>query len=55
MLMNSITKMINYMDIKKDTGAASCNIRYFDDKNKLWNAGGRFTWYGDRKYYSQRR
>ncbi|WP_256715930.1 glycosyltransferase [Paenibacillus odorifer] len=55
MLMNSITKMINYMDIKKDTGAASCNIRYFDDKNKLWNAGGRFTWYGDRKYYSQKK
>lgn len=34
--------------------AATCDIRYYDDKDALWNAGGSFTWYGDRKYFEQR-
>jgi hypothetical protein len=50
---NAITTMVNYMDNNVDTGALSCNIRYFSDRTKLWNAGGDFTWYGDRKYIKQ--
>lgn len=35
--------------------AITCDIRYFYDKNLLWNAGGKFTFYGERKYYSQKK
>ena len=38
---------------EKNTDALTCDIRYYDDKNVLWNAGGKFKWYGDRKYFSQ--
>lgn len=34
--------------------AVTCDIRYFYDPECLWNAGGKFTFYGDRKYYSQK-
>lgn len=34
--------------------ALTCEIRKYYEKDKLWNAGGRFTFYGDRKYYSDR-
>lgn len=40
---------------KKRTVALTCDIRNYYDKSKLWNAGGKFTIYGDRKYYSQKR
>lgn len=50
---NAISNMIRYIDENKNVGLLSCDIRYYDNKNKLWNAGGKFTWYGDRKYYSQ--
>lgn len=33
--------------------AITCDIRYYFDKKTLWNAGGSFRWYGDRKYFSQ--
>ena len=33
--------------------AVTCDIRYYADKNSLWNAGGVFTWYGDRRYFKQ--
>lgn len=35
--------------------AISCDIRNYYKKNTLWNAGGKFTFYGDRKYYSQKK
>lgn len=50
----AITNMIDYMNQNKEVGAASCYINFYSDKAKLWNAGGYFTWYGDRKYYSQK-
>lgn len=52
---NSISNMIRYLDDNKKTGALSCNIRLYSDKKMLWNAGGKFTWYGDRKYYTQKK
>ena len=51
---NAISNMINYMNKNKNTGAISCDIRYYSQPDKLWNAGGYFSWYGDRKYYKQR-
>jgi GT2 family glycosyltransferase len=50
----AISKMVSYMDKNQNVGVVSCDIRLYKDKEKLWNAGGYFTWYGDRKYYKQR-
>lgn len=50
---NTILSMLNTIK-KKKCVALTCDIRYYYDKNKLWNAGGKFTWYGDRKYFSQK-
>lgn len=50
----SISRMVSYMNNNPDVGVASCDIRLYSNRDKLWNAGGYFTWYGDRKYYSQR-
>lgn len=52
---NAITNMVNYLTNHNDVGVVSCNIRHYGDHLKLWNAGGKFTWYGDRKYISQKR
>ncbi len=49
----SISKLVSYMDKNPEVGAVSCDIRFYSDRTKLWNAGGYFTWYGDRKYFSQ--
>ncbi len=49
----SISRMVSYMNNNPDVGVASCDIRLYSNRDKLWNAGGYFTWYGDRKYYSQ--
>lgn len=50
---NAITKMLEYMKSNSSVGAVSCDIRLYSDRNILWNAGGYFTWYGDRKYFTQ--
>lgn len=50
---NSITNMVNYMEQNLNTGVVSCDIRLYSQPDKLWNAGGYFTWYGDRKYFKQ--
>jgi len=52
---NSIANMLNYMNKNKEIGALSCDIRNYYKKNKLWSAGGEFTWYGERKYFSQKK
>ncbi len=49
----SISRMVSYMNNNPEVGVASCDIRLYSNRDKLWNAGGYFTWYGDRKYYSQ--
>lgn len=50
---NAISKMIECMEQNKSIGVLSCNIRLYSNKDKLWNAGGIFKWYGDRKYFRQ--
>lgn len=51
---NVISEMFDYMEQHNDVDALTCRINYYDTANKLWNAGGKFTWYGDRKYYSEK-
>ena len=50
---NTIHSMYTFL-LKKNCISVTCDIRYYYDRSKLWNAGGRFTWYKDRKYYPQR-
>lgn len=49
---NFIDKMYETMQ-SADLTAVTCDIRYYSDKELLWNDGGKFTWYGDRKYIKQ--
>ncbi|MCI8819850.1 MAG: glycosyltransferase family 2 protein [Clostridia bacterium] len=51
---NSIKNMLEAMGRYKPT-ALTCDIRYNYDRSVLWNAGGNFKWYGDRKYFSQKK
>lgn len=48
----SIDLLVHFMDSNPNIGVASTDIRLYDSPKKLWNAGGYFTIYGDRKYYS---
>ncbi|MGS0972995.1 MAG: glycosyltransferase [Candidatus Izemoplasmataceae bacterium] len=50
---NSISRMINYMNSHSDVGVVSCDIRLYSYKEKLWHAGGYFTWYGNKRYFKQ--
>lgn len=38
-----------------DYVAVTCDIRMYFDKSRLWNAGGMFTWYNDRRYIPQKK
>lgn len=49
---NFIDKMYETME-RENLTAVTCDIRYYSDKKILWNDGGKFTWYGDRKYIKQ--
>ncbi|MBW4084532.1 glycosyltransferase [Paenibacillus sp. S150] len=51
---NAIDNMLDFMDENINISAVTCDIRFYDDREKLWNAGGRLKWYGDRKYYTQK-
>lgn len=51
---NSISHMMNTFS-QQNPIALTCDIRYNYDRQKLWNAGGKFKWYGDRKYFSQKK
>lgn len=39
----------------QDIVAVTCDIRYHYDRKLLWNAGGKFNWYQDRTYYTQKK
>ena len=50
----TIEHMLNTIKQSKNI-ALTCDIRYESERHKLWNAGGKIKWYGDRKYFSQRK
>jgi hypothetical protein len=52
---NALLTMVKTMDEHHDIAALSCDIRYYQNPNQLWRAGGKFAWYGDRKYYQQQK
>lgn len=47
-----LEKMVNTLNENLSCGYASCLINYYSQRSKLWSGGGKFTVYGDRKYYS---
>jgi len=51
-LQGTIEHMVETIE-KRQITAVTCDIRSYYDRNQLWNAGGYFTFYGDRRYYSQ--
>ncbi|EGP4821083.1 TPA: glycosyltransferase family 2 protein [Enterococcus faecium] len=51
---NALTNMTVVFDKNPKVMVATCNIRYYSNPDKLWNAGGKFTFYGDRKYFSSK-
>lgn len=50
----ALSNMVHYMDEHREIGFCSCNIKHYDSR-KLWNAGGKLTWYGERKYHSEKK
>jgi len=47
---NAIGSMLELIR-KEGHAAVTCDIRVFDKPDTQWSAGGKFTWYCDRKYY----
>lgn len=52
---DAIVKMLDYCEKDSTIGVLSCEIYHYDQPDKLWNSGGYFTFYGDRKYYSRKK
>lgn len=49
--INHMLESIRVFQVK----ALTCDIRSYYDRNELWNAGGKFTFFGERKYYKQKK
>lgn len=49
-----IEKMHDLIERESDMVSVTCDIRRYADRSELWNAGGNFTWYGDRLYFPQK-
>lgn len=47
---DSISVLKKFMDDNQEYSGCTPQIRYFSDKNKIWNCGGNLIW-GFRKYY----
>jgi GT2 family glycosyltransferase len=48
---DSISILMNFLSSRDDYVAVTPQIRYFEPDTKVWNCGGKLTWYGNRKYY----
>lgn len=51
---DAITSLVKHMNTDKDIGIIGCRILNFYDRKSIWNVGGRFNWYDDRRYYSEK-
>jgi len=43
--------LVKYLELNKDFKCATGQIRLYDNPAKIWNCGGKLTWYGARRYY----
>ena len=51
--MGAIESMLDKIE-RNDVDAITCDIRYYYDKLKLWDAGGIFNWIGNINYYTNK-
>ncbi len=49
---NAIGSMLELIR-KEGHAAVTCDIHYYANQDRMWNAGGMLMWYGDRKYFRQ--
>jgi GT2 family glycosyltransferase len=47
----SLTLLMNFINKNDNYVAVSPQIRYYIPNNRIWNCGGKITWYGNRKYF----
>jgi len=50
-MSDALRKLVSSMICNPRLGAATAKIYYYDDPERVWNAGGRLTMTGSRKYY----
>lgn len=48
---NAIYVLMSFIVNNKKYVAVTPQIRYFDQKDTVWNCGGKILWFGNRKYY----
>jgi GT2 family glycosyltransferase len=48
---DSLVKLMQLFKQNPDYVAATPQIRYYQPSDRIWNCGGKITWYGNRKYY----
>jgi len=48
---DSISILMNFLCNNTDIMAATPQIRYFEPNDKIWNCGGKLTFFGSRKYF----
>jgi len=48
---DSISILMNFLTNNTDFMVATPQIRYFEPNDRIWNCGGKLTFFGSRKYY----
>lgn len=48
---DAISELMMFLTVNDEFVAVTPQIRYFNPDDKIWNCGGRITWYGNRRYF----
>ncbi|MFB6340424.1 glycosyltransferase [Saccharicrinis sp. FJH62] len=46
-----LNNLVSFMHQNKQYVAVTPQIRWYEPNTKIWNCGGRITWFGNRRYY----
>lgn len=46
----SLLFLVKYLELNSDFKCVTGKICYYDNPSKIWNCGGKLTWYGARRY-----
>ncbi len=52
---DTLSQLFSAMEKYPEYGVMTGDIRYYSEREKLWNAGGYFTFYGDKRYFNQKK
>lgn len=47
----ALAHMVEFMENRPDYQGVTGQIRFYDSPSRVWNCGGKLTWYGTRGYY----